>query len=115
MEILLTGRTLNGVEAGEMGLAQKVVDCDENGKTNVLEEAKKMAMKIGGLHPLAVRTMVHTLRLREDSMGCGLESSLRREAHAQALCYAREDWGEGLQAVVEKRQPSFDNYQGDWL
>ena len=40
----------------------------------------------------------------------GLEESLRREADQQALNYSRLDWKEGLDAVVEKRSPVFDEY-----
>ena len=32
----------------------------------------------------------------------GLQAALHREAYAQALSYNREDWGEGLDAALEK-------------
>eukprot|EP00557_Chaetoceros_sp_GSL56_P012201 CAMPEP_0176485314 /NCGR_PEP_ID=MMETSP0200_2-20121128/4974_1 /TAXON_ID=947934 /ORGANISM="Chaetoceros sp., Strain GSL56" /LENGTH=379 /DNA_ID=CAMNT_0017881951 /DNA_START=206 /DNA_END=1345 /DNA_ORIENTATION=+ len=137
MEILLMGKVLTGEEAERMGLIQVLVDEGEGegqgqgqgeadgegvgvgvgeGKSVVLEEAKRVAARIGRMNPLAVRSMVQTMRSREDSMGMGLDHALRREAHAQAICYARNDWGEGLTAVMEKRQPSFDDYQNnDWL
>jgi len=139
MEILLMGKMIDGVEAERLGVVQKVVHIDRTGDAvdgdgdsngtgtgngngtgnkngeEVLDEARKVAKRIGKMHPLAVRSMVQTMRLREDSMGMGLESALRREAYAQALCYAREDWGEGLDAVTQKRQPSFDDYHSDWL
>ena len=112
MDILLTGKVMTGVEAGEIGVAQRVVD--KNGQ-DLLDEAKKIAAEIGNMHPLAVRSMVQTMRMRENAMGGGLEASLRREAYAQACCYAKGDWGEGLDAVVERREPSFDEYHSDWV
>ena len=70
------------------------------------------------MHPLAIRSMVQTTRMREDAMGGvgGLDATMRREAYAQALCYAKSDWGEGLDAVLERRQPDFSDYHddGDW-
>ena len=120
MEILLMGQMLDGVEAERLGVVQRVVHVDRTGGGDlvgeeVLNEARKVAKRIAKMHPLAVRTMVQTMRLRENSIGMGLESTLRREAFAQALCYAKEDWGEGLDAVTERRQPSFDDYHSDWL
>jgi enoyl-CoA hydratase/carnithine racemase len=115
MDILLTGRVLTGIEAGEMGVAQRVV---HKSGLSLLEEAKMIAIEIGSNSPLAVRSMVQTLKMRENALGGGLESALRREAFAQALCYAKSDWGEGLDAIVERRQPSFDDYSSsndDWV
>ncbi len=114
MDILLTGRVLSGTEAGEVGVAQRVVN---KGGSDLLDEAKKVASEIAQNSPLAVRTMVQTMKTREDAIGGGLEAALRREAFAQALCYAKSDWGEGLDAVVERRQPSFDDYSlnDEWI
>lgn len=112
MDILLSGKILTGEEAEELGLVQRVVDKSGEG---LLEEARILASSLGKMNPLAIRSMVQTMRLRQDSMGLGLEHTLRMEAHAQAMCYARDDWGEGLIAVKEKRQPSFDDYHNDWL
>lgn len=109
-EILFTGKTLKGYEAEAIGLVNQAVDTEM-----VMDEGKKLAMKIGKMHPLAVRSMVETMRTRENSLGGGLEAALRREALSQALCYARKDWGEGLDAAMEKRQPSFNGYHSDWL
>ena len=112
-DILLTGRVLTGIEAGEMGVAHRVID---KSGPDLLEEANNLAIEIGDKHPLAVRSMVQTLRMRENAYCGGIEAALRREALAQALCYAKSDWGEGLDAIVEKRQPNFDDYQvDDWI
>ena len=99
-EILLTGKSLSGEEALELGIVNKLSE-------NVKEDAFSLAQEVATQHPLAVRSMIQTLRQQQDR---GLEETLQREAYAQALCYARQDWGEGLDAVVEKRPPSFEPY-----
>jgi enoyl-CoA hydratase len=110
---LLTGRTMDGVEAHACDLVHRLVESKE--ESSVIKEARILGQEIASMHPLAVRSLVQTTRLREDSIGGGLESALRREAYAQALCYAKTDWGEGLNAAVERRQPDFDTYHpNDW-
>lgn len=99
-EILLTGKSLTGEEAFKYGLVNRLVD-------NVKEEAYILAEEVARQNPLAVRSMIQTLRQRQDE---GLEACLQREAYAQALCYHRDDWGEGLDAVLEKRDPDFTDY-----
>jgi enoyl-CoA hydratase len=99
-EILLTGRVLSGQECMDLGLVNRLED-DAKGA------AYELARTITQQHPVAVRSMVQTLRQRQDH---GLEQALQREALAQALCYNRKDWGEGVNAVAEKRDPVFGSY-----
>ena len=109
-DILLTGRMMNAEEAAKIGITHRLVQKEGE---EFMKEVIDLAKEIGSYHPLAVRSMVRTTRMREDAIGGGLEAALRREAHAQALCYARDDWGEGLDAAVERRQPCFDDYNND--
>jgi enoyl-CoA hydratase/carnithine racemase len=99
-EILLTGKVLSGDEALELGLVNRVAE-DAKGA------AYELASKIADQHPVAIRTMLQTIRQHQDD---GLEQALQREALAQAICYNREDWGEGVDAISEKRDPVFDSY-----
>jgi enoyl-CoA hydratase/carnithine racemase len=99
-ELLLTGKVLSAQEAKLLGLINRIGD-------DSYEEAHKLAAEISRQNPLAVRTMIKTLRQQQDE---GLEANLQHEALAQALCYSRGDWGEGLDAVVEKRDPVFKDY-----
>ena len=101
-EILLLGKTLSVQECCELGLVNRVSDDDDDNNT-AQESAMALAQEIAQQHPVAVRTMLQTLRQRQDD--CGLEQALQREAWAQAACYARGDWGEGIRAVAEKRDP----------
>ena len=101
-EILLTGKFLSGEEAFDLGLVNRLV---EAGK--VKDEAYKLAEEVAAQHPVSIRSMIQTLRHRQDE---GLESTLLREAYAQAVCYNRGDWGEGLDAVLGRVDPTFDEY-----
>lgn len=105
-EILLTGKTLSGEEAFDLGLLNTLTD--EPGQ--VKNEATRLAEKVAQQNPLSIRSMIQTLRTQQDE---GLQAALQREAYAQALCYNRNDWGEGLDAAIEKRDPVFGNYFHD--
>lgn len=99
-EILFTGKILSGQEAYDLGLVNRL---EEDAK----DAAYQLAHQIAKQHPVAIRTMLQTVRLQQDR---GLEEALHREALAQAVCYSRSDWGEGVNAVANKREPSFDGY-----
>lgn len=107
MDILLRGKILTGKEAFDLGMVHELYD--DTGE-RLLDRGIELSKELNSMHPLAIRNMVQTMRLREDNMGLGLDNVLRREAHTQSLCYARDDWGEGLNAAIEKRKPSFDSY-----
>lgn len=100
-EILLMGRILSGDECYRLGLVNRLAD---DAKQAAMDLAVAIAMDP---HPVAVRTLVQTLRQQQDE---GLEQALQREAMAQAICYSRADWGEGIEAIASKRNPSFDPY-----
>jgi 1,4-dihydroxy-2-naphthoyl-CoA synthase len=90
-----------------MGMVHEIYD--ETGET-LFDRGVELAKELNSMHPVAMRNMVQTMRIREDNMGSGIDTALRREAHIQSLCYARDDWGEGLNAAIERRNPSFDSY-----
>jgi enoyl-CoA hydratase/carnithine racemase len=104
-EILLLGKTVTGEEAHELGLVNRLVPADQ-----VKEEAHEFAKEIAQKHPVSVRSMIRSLRLGKDS---GLADALNRDAHAQAMCYNRNDWGMGLAAAAEKREADFDGYHSN--
>jgi enoyl-CoA hydratase/carnithine racemase len=117
---LLTGQVFNSKEAFHNGIAHAISNTNtdqQQGNQQGDQVTIDLAKQIAAMHPLAIRSMVQTTRLREDGRGCGLDATLRREAQAQALCYAKSDWGEGLDAVLERRQPHFGDYHdtsSDW-
>lgn len=99
-EILLTGKVLSGRESFDLGLVNRI-------SNDAKADAYALAREISQQHPVAVRTMLQTIRQRQDE---GLEGALQREAISQAVCYNRGDWGEGVNAVAEKRNPRFGPY-----
>ncbi len=102
--LMLTGQIIDGTEAKRIGLVAEVKDSAED----CLSRAMEIATTISEVAPLAVRTCVRTLRLTQDE---GLERSLWREADAQAQVWNSEDMTEGLNGIVEKRRPQFNDFE----
>jgi len=97
-DLLLSGRVINSEEALGIGLIDKV--CDDP-----VAEALQFAQDlVTNTSSSAVSTCLQTLRMKQDE---GLEESMRREAEAQAITYATQDFLEGVVAVKEKRSPIF--------
>lgn len=99
-ELLLTGKVVGGEEAYKLGLVNRVAEDPK-------KEAFELALQVAKQNPMTIRTMIQTLRYQQDR---GLDEALRMEAKAQAECYARADWGEGVDAAIEKREPAFNDY-----
>ncbi|KAJ3394140.1 putative enoyl CoA hydratase [Lobulomyces angularis] len=105
--LILTGELITAEEARSTGLLLKVVKQSENHKI-LLEEAGGLAKKIISNSPVAVRATLKTLRMKIDD---GLERALQREADSQAHSYSSPDYIEGLDALVEKRNPDFKDFK----
>jgi len=102
-EILLAGKILSGKECLDLGIVNRLA----SGQDSAVGIAHNMATDLAERHPVALRMLVQTLRAQQDE---GLQQALQREALAQAICYSRNDWGEGVNAIAEKRKPNFDGY-----
>lgn len=98
MEFMLTGRKIRADEALTLGLVNRVVD-----RNTVLTEALNIADEILECSPSAIRQLLETLRYPRNN----LEYALQREALAQGINYASDEFKEGIQAVSEKRKPNF--------
>ncbi|KKC27292.1 enoyl-CoA hydratase-related protein [Sphingomonas sp. SRS2] len=95
MDMCLTGRMMDAVEAERANLCSKVVPA-----TGLMEEAMKMANVIAGMPPLAAianKEMVNVTFETGLAMGLVFERRL-----FNGLC-ATEDKAEGMTAFVEKR------------
>jgi enoyl-CoA hydratase/carnithine racemase len=101
-KVMLGAGRMTGVEAKDMGVVDELFE-----EETFLDDALALATTIADNSPVAVRGMTRTLRMQVD---VGLEESLRREANEQAVCYARQDWLEGLDAVMSKREPEFSPF-----
>lgn len=96
-ELLLTGRVVDAAEALRIGLLSKVV------KSDVVDEAKALALEISESGPESVRQLLQTLRAGPTS----LEATLEREALCQSINYKSSEFKEGVRATIEKRKPKF--------
>lgn len=98
-ELIYTGKIVPAAEAHILGLVNRV-DKQESLKASVMKTAYAMAAK-GKI----------SLRAAKESINSGLDTSLETglkiERDAFAICMASEDSREGTRAFVEKRPPAF--------
>jgi enoyl-CoA hydratase len=98
-DLLLSGRTIDGVEAERIGLVNRAVP-----REVVLDEALGRADEIASAAPLAVRGAKRALA---QALDVDLDAQLDFEAEQQAICYESADLAEGLRAAREKRPVIF--------
>jgi enoyl-CoA hydratase len=99
MEMILSGRMIDAVEAERCGLVSRVVANDK-----LVEEALKLADKIAAQSRPAVLAAKEAVnRAFESSLAEGVRFE-RRLFHA---LFSTEDQKEGMAAFVEKRKPQF--------
>ncbi len=99
-ELLFSSRLVDGVEAARLGLANRALPVEE-----VVPAAQELAREIAGCAPLANRALKRALTR---SLSASLEDQLSFEASEQAINFEAEDVHEGIAAVREKRDPSFE-------
>ncbi len=98
-ELLYTGRLASGSDFARWGAALEERPADE-----VLPAALELAGEIAASSPTVVRQLRATLAASPTST---LDDQLAREASAQAVNYASDEFVEGLTAVRERRAPRF--------
>lgn len=99
MEMCLTARMMDAVEAERSGLVSRVVPA-----AGLVEEALKVAAKICELSlPIVMMTKESVNRSYETTLSEGVRFE-RRLFHSM---FATEDQSEGMAAFVEKRKPNF--------
>lgn len=97
-QLLIYARTCRAEEARTIGLADEVVP-DDRITATALERAQELAALPS--HALAL-----TRRMLDQAISA--EAVLEFELMAQPLCFATDDFREGLAAFREKRPPRFD-------
>ena len=101
MDMILTGRMMEAVEAERCGLVSRIVSQEK-----LLEEAVNAASKIASFsQPVVMMAKEAVNRAFETSLGEGLRFE-RRVIHSM---FALDDQKEGMSAFVEKRKPVFKN------
>jgi enoyl-CoA hydratase len=99
MDVILTGRFLDAVEAERAGLVARVV-----AREAWLEEARAVARAIAAKGPVAQRLAKEAV---DRSFDMPLDAGLDYERRLLYLAFASEDAREGLTAFTEKREPDF--------
>jgi len=101
MDMILTGRLMEAVEAESCGLVSRIVPAEK-----LLEEAVNAASKIASFsQPVVMMAKEAVNRTFETSLAEGLRFE-RRLIHSM---FALDDQKEGMSAFVEKRKPEFKN------
>ena len=99
-EYMLTGRFLGAERAYQLGLISRIVEPE------ALEaEARAFAKDMLHATPLGLRLTKDALNHAIDANG--LEAAIAMEDRNQILCVQDGDFGEGIRAFLEKREPVY--------
>jgi 2-(1,2-epoxy-1,2-dihydrophenyl)acetyl-CoA isomerase len=98
-ELLFLTETIDAAEAQRIGLVNKAVSHED-----FASEIHSVASRIAHGAQISFRYMKENVNL---SASLGLRAMLDREAETHLRCGRTEDFKEGVQAFIEKRQPEF--------
>jgi 2-(1,2-epoxy-1,2-dihydrophenyl)acetyl-CoA isomerase len=98
-EMLYTGARVDGARAYAAGLADRLVSADE-----LRGAAHALAEQIAGAAPLAVASIRATMR---DGLADRVAEALEHELAEQTRLRRTEDFAEGIQASLSRRDPVF--------
>lgn len=98
-ELMATGDIISAHEALALGLVNRVVPFEELDTT-----VNGMAARLAAAAPIALRKIKQGLN---HGLTADLASALDFEAVNQGVCFQSEDFSEGVQAFLEKRQAQF--------
>jgi len=99
LDMMLTGKLITGTRAAEIGLVNEAVSGDE-----VLETARRLADEVAASAPVAVRW---TKKLVYRHLDWDPRAAARLEAPIQAHTATMDDFREGVEALLAKRDPDF--------
>ncbi len=99
LKMLYTGDFIRADEAYRIGLVDEVVAPDQ-----LQARTKELADTIASKSPVALRLIKQAVRT---SMRTSLDEGLKQEVTLFSLAFASEDKKEGVEAFLNKRQPTF--------
>lgn len=99
LELLYTGRRINGEQAASIGLVDRLVPLDR-----LRAEARALAAEIASAAPLAVRSIRRTMR---GHLPDQIARITRHEDEEQKRLRGSADFAEGTKASLERREPRF--------
>lgn len=99
LELTLTGRVITAQEALNMGIVSRVVD-----DAKLMDSALKLAQEIAQNAPVAVQL---TKSAAYQSLNTSPETALQIAAGFQGIAQNTSDHLEGVQAILERRSPTF--------
>jgi enoyl-CoA hydratase len=99
LEMLMTGDYINGIEAFNLGLLNRLVDPHQ-----VLPQSLELAKKIADNAPISVRRVK---AVAKKGLSLPLHEALRQDPGDNP--YLSEDRKEGIKARLEKRKPIWKN------
>lgn len=98
-ELIYSAININAEEAYRVGLVNHLYPAE-----SLMDEAKKLARKISGKAPLAVRLSKNQITR---GMQADIDTAMLIEADMFGLCFSTEDQKEGMTAFIEKRKAEF--------
>ena len=101
MEMILTGRTIDAVEAERAGLVSRIIPADD-----LLDGAMATAATIAGMSLPVAMMAKEVVNAAYETL---LEGGIRFERRVFHSTFATADQKEGMNAFIEKRPPAFTN------
>jgi len=99
-ELVFTGDMIDAAEAERIGLVSRVVPHDD-----LMKVTWELAERIANGPPITIQ--LAKMALYKGSVAPDLEGQVYYESLLQSMCFATEDFKEGVQAFLEKREPDF--------
>lgn len=101
LDMILTGKMIDGEEAERIGLVTYYVEREE-----LKEKIEEVATQIMRKGPVAIQLAKHAVHKGYD---LDMETALWIEKLSQSIAFGTEDKQEGTTAFIEKRQAEFQN------